>query len=78
MDDESTAQETLAENLIRRSPNLTLNVKDAIIPSETQVWSFTLIGAVLQAIVFMFNALVVYYYRWPRAGYVVSSYGYPI
>ena len=67
----------LANNLIRRSPNLTLNVKDAT-PSEIQAWIFTFIGAFLQALVFAFNALVVYYYRWSRAGYVVASYGYPI
>jgi hypothetical protein len=74
LNDETAA---LAKTLIKKSPNLTLNVKGAI-PGEIQVWIFTLMGALVQALVFVFNALVVYYYRWPRAGYVVASYGYPI
>jgi len=43
-----------------------------------QLWTVTLVGAVVQAIVFIFNALAVYFYRWPRAGYVVAPYGFPL
>jgi hypothetical protein len=67
----------LSESLDGRSPNLTLNIK-GVIPSQTQLWALTSLGVVVQAIAFVFNALAVYYWRWPRAGYVVAPYGYSL
>lgn len=68
--------EELADLVQKKSPNLTLNIPAAI-PSPVTVWIFASIGLVLQAIVLVYNALVVYHYRWLRGGYIIESYGYP-
>jgi hypothetical protein len=63
--------------VVKKSPNLTLNVKNAV-PETWKVRSIMGIGLLVQIGVLVFNAIAVYYWRWLRAGSAISSYGYPI
>jgi hypothetical protein len=66
----------LLEVLRVRSPNLTLNVPDDI-PRQFQVWTVAFMGFVIQVVVMVINAVVVYRWEWLRSGSLVASYGYP-
>lgn len=64
-------------NQENKAPNLTLNIPKAI-PEIWKVQLFAAIGLLIQTTVLIFNAIVVYRFRWLRAGNVVAKYGYPV
>lgn len=61
----------------KKAPNLTINNPDAI-PDPLYLWLCVAAGAILQCLVFFFNAYVAYRKRWLRAGARVASYGFPL
>jgi hypothetical protein len=63
--------------LVKKAPNLTLNIKRTI-PENWMAWLFMYIGVSVQCAVITINAMVVYYWRWLRAGHIVAPYGFPL
>ena len=61
----------------KKAPNLTINIPEAI-TDPMYLWLCVTIGAILQCLVFFFNAYVVYHKHWLRAGARVASYGFPL
>lgn len=60
-----------------RAPSLTLNIPNAI-PRPWMVITFMCLGLLIQAVVMTINAMIVYHWKWLRAGKVVAAYGYPV
>ena len=61
----------------KKAPNLTINTPDAI-TDPMYLWLCVTVGAILQCLVFFFNAYVVYHKHWLRAGAQVASYAFPL
>lgn len=61
----------------KKAPNLTINIPNAI-TDPMHLWRCVYIGAILQCLVFFFNAYVVYHEHWLRAGARVALYGFPL
>jgi hypothetical protein len=63
--------------LAKKAPNLTLNIEKTI-PEEWEVLALMSFGVLVQLGVISINALMVYYWRWLRAGHIVAHHGYPL
>ena len=61
----------------KKAPNLTINIPDAV-TDPLYLWLCVIVGAILQCLVFFFNAYVVYHLHWLRSGARVASYGFPL
>lgn len=69
--------ELITSLMRKKAPNLTMNIPNAI-TDPMHLWRCVFIGAILQCLVFVFNAYVVYHEQWLRAGARVASYGFPL
>lgn len=58
------------------APNLALNVKNATAPTW-ELWSWAVLGIVLQLTAMAIPGLATYYWKWGKGGSPVASYGYP-
>ncbi|UPK99936.1 hypothetical protein LCI18_010871 [Fusarium solani-melongenae] len=58
------------------SPNLTLNVRGAT-ASTWELWTWALLGAVLQLFSIALAGMATYHWKWTKAEAQVAEYGYP-
>ena len=74
--DESAEAAGLLEN---KAPNITLNVKGSV-ASRVEIWTFAILGAILQSLVLVMSAFSVYHWKRKSGSNLVPEdrqYGYP-
>ncbi|KAI0168718.1 hypothetical protein BJ166DRAFT_464016 [Pestalotiopsis sp. NC0098] len=69
-------QENYLGSLREAAPNLALNVRNATAPAW-ELWTWAVVGVILQVIAVAVPALATYHWQWTKAGTKVQNYGYP-